>query len=111
MEVKAKLNYLRMAPRKVRLVANLIRGKDVTEAERILRFVKKKAKNPLLKLLQSAIANAVNNFKLKKDDLFISKILVDEGPRLKRILPRARGSVHIIQKRSSHIEIILKEKG
>lgn len=110
MEVKAKLNYLRIAPRKVRLVADLIRGKDVEEAERILRFTKKKAKKPLLKLLQSAIANAVNNFKLKKENLFVAKLLVNEGPRLKRIFPGGRGRPKLILKRTSHIEIVLKEK-
>jgi len=110
MEVKAHLRYLRMAPRKVRLVADLIRGKEVKEAKEILNFCKKRAAKPLLKLLNSAIANATHNFNLKEENLFISKILVNEGPRLKRIFPRARGRRDIIQKKMSHITIVLEEK-
>ncbi|MBC7074074.1 50S ribosomal protein L22 [Candidatus Parcubacteria bacterium] len=110
MEVKAHLRYLRIAPRKVRLVADLIRGKDIREAEKILAFCKKKAAKPLLKLLKSAIANATHNFNLKEENLFVEKILVNEGPRLKRIFPRARGSSDILQKKMSHVTIILNEK-
>lgn len=107
MEIKAHLRYLRIAPRKVRLVADLIRGKPVKEAEKILNFVPKKAALPLLKLLKSAIANAKNNFKIEEKTLFISKILVNEGPKLKRIFPRARGRADIIQKKMSHITLVL----
>ena len=110
MEVKAHLRYLRTAPRKVRLVADLIRGKEVKEAKEILNFCKKRAAKPLLKLLNSAVANATHNFNLKEENLFISKILVNEGPRLKRIFPRARGRRDIIQKKMSHITIVLEEK-
>ncbi len=110
MEVKAHLRYLRMAPRKVRLVADLIRGKEVKEAKEILNFCKRRAAKPLLKLLNSAVANAKHNFNLKEENLFISKILVNEGPRLKRIFPRARGRRDIIQKKMSHITIVLEEK-
>lgn len=109
-EVKAHLRYLRIAPRKVRLVAALIRKKPVEEAERILMFTKKRAALPLLKLLRSAVANAIHNFKLKKENLYIDKLLVNEGPRLKRIFPRARGRADIIQKKTSHVSIVLKEK-
>ena len=109
MPVKAKIRYLRMAPRKVRLVADLIRGKSVGEAQNILSFTKKRAALPLLKLLKQAIANAKNNFQLKEENLYISKILVDEGPRLKRILPRARGRANEIQKKTSHITLVLDE--
>jgi len=109
MGVIAKLHYLRIAPRKVRLVADLIRGKSVIEAENILNFTFKKPVLPVLKLLKSAIANAENNFNLKKESLYISKILVDEGPRLKRLFPRARGRANIIQKKTSHITIVLEE--
>lgn len=109
MEVKAELNYLRIAPRKVRLVADLIRGKKVTEAKKILEFTTKKAAKPILKLLNSAISNAKHNFNLKEENLFISKILVNEGPRLKRPFPRARGRVDIIQKKMSHVTIVLEE--
>ncbi len=110
MKVSAKLNYLRIAPRKVRLVADLIRNKSVIEAENILNFTVKKAALPLLKLLRSAIANAEHNFNLKKENLYICEILVNEGPRLKRILPRARGRADVIQKKTSHVTIILEEK-
>lgn len=110
MEVKAHLRYLRIAPRKVRLVADLIRGKSVEEAENILNFTTKRAALPLLKLLKSAIANAKNNFNLNEKNLFVSEILVNEGPRLKRIFPRARGRADIKQKKMSHITIVLEEK-
>jgi large subunit ribosomal protein L22 len=109
MKVVAQLNYLRIAPRKVRLVADLIRGKSVKEAKRILNFTRKKAAKPMLKLLNSAIANAKHNFNLEEDRLFISKILVNEGPKLKRWMPRARGSISEIQKKSSHIFLELEE--
>lgn len=109
MAVKARLRYLRMAPRKVRLVADLIRGKSVEEAQNILNFTKKRAALPLLKLLKSAIANAKNNFHLDEKNLFISEIRVDEGPKLKRTFPRARGQADIIQKKTSHITLILNE--
>ena len=110
MEVKAHLRYLRITPRKVRLVADLIRGKNVLEAKNILAFTKKKAALPLLKLLNSAISNAKHNFNLQEEKLFISKILVNEGPRLKRIFPRARGRADIRQKKMSHVTLVLKEK-
>lgn len=109
-EVVAKLRRLRIAPRKVRLVADLIRGKKVDEAINILTFLNKKAAKPVLKLLKSAIANAEHNFKLKKDNLFISKITVDEGPKFKRWMPRARGRADLILKRTSHITLVLSEK-
>jgi large subunit ribosomal protein L22 len=110
MEVKAHLRYLRMTPRKVRLVADLIRGKDIKEAKNILNFCKKKAASPLLKLLNSAVASAVHNFNLKEENLYVSKIFVNEGPRLKRILPRARGRMDILQRKMSHVTIVLEEK-
>jgi len=109
MEVKAKLNYLRIAPRKVRIVADLIRGKPVKEAKKILKFTVKRAAKPLLKLLNSAIANAKHNFNLDENNLYISKILVNEGPKLKRVFPRARGHADIIQKKTSHVTLVLDE--
>jgi large subunit ribosomal protein L22 len=109
MEVKANLRYLRMAPRKVRLLADLIRGKSAKEAEKILSFTTKRAALPLLKLLKSAMANAKHNFNLDEENLFVSKILVNEGPRLKRIFPRARGRADIKQKKMSHVTLILSE--
>jgi large subunit ribosomal protein L22 len=110
MEVKAYLRYLRIAPRKVRLVADLIRGKSVEEAERILNFTRKKAALPILKLLKSAVANAKHNFNLDEKKLFISKITVDEGRKMKKLLPRARGRADVVQKKTSHVNLILEEK-
>lgn len=109
MPVTAKLRYLRIAPRKVRLVADLIRGKSIEEAQTILNFTLKKTAQPLLKLLKSAIANAKNNFQLDSENLYISKITVDEGPKYKRWMPRARGQASEIQKKTSHITICLEE--
>lgn len=109
MLVTAKLNYLRIAPRKVRLVADLIRGKTVEEVQSILNFTTKKAAQPFLKLLKSAIANAKNNFQLEESNLYISKVIVDEGPKYKRYFPRARGRADEIQKKTSHITIVLDE--
>lgn len=110
MEVKAQLRYLRIAPRKVRLVADLLRGKTAQAAEAQLTFLAKESARPLLKLLQSGMANAENNFKLKRDNLFIKIITVNEGPRLKRWRPRAFGRAAPILKRSSHILLVLDEK-
>lgn len=107
MPITAKLRYLRIAPRKVRLVADLIREKSVEEAENILNFTTKKATLPLLKLLKQATANAKNNFQLAKESLYISKILVDEGPKLKRWIASARGRADEIQKKTSHLTITL----
>lgn len=107
--VTAKLRYLRIAPRKVRLVADLIRGKKVEEAQTILKFTTKKATKSLLKLLKSAIANAKNNFHLEESNLYISKIIVDGGSKYKRWFPRARGQASEIQKKTSHLTIVLDE--
>ncbi len=109
MSVIAKLRYLRITPRKVRLVTDLIRGKTVEQAQHILNFTIKRTSGPLLKLLKSAIANAKNNFHLDEANLYISKILVDEGPKNKRFLARARGRADQIEKKSSHITIALDE--
>lgn len=108
-EVIAKLRRLRIAPRKVRLVADLIRKKPVQEARTILEFTQKKAAKPLKKLLESAIANAKNNFHLDPSKLYIAKITVDEGPKYKRWMPRARGRADLILKKTSHITLVLKE--
>ena len=109
MPVIAKLKYLRIAPRKVRLVADLIRGKRIEEAQNILNFKVKKAALPLLKLLRSAAANAKNNFQLDESNLYIAKILVDEGPKYKRWRARARGRAEEIQKKTSHVTVVLDE--
>jgi len=107
--VTAKLRYLRITPRKVRQVSDLIRGKTVEEAQTILRYTVKKTAQPLLKLLKSAVASAKNNFQLEELNLYISKILVDEGPKLKRWRARARGRADEIQKKTSHVTIVLDE--
>ena len=109
MKVDAKLNYLRISPRKVRLVADLIRGRKVSEAESRLQFTTKKATKPVGKLLSSAIANAEHNFDLDRNNLYISEITVDQGPTLKRWRPRARGATNQIQKKTSHVTIVLEE--
>ena len=109
MEVKASLKYLRIAPRKVRLVADLIRGLDVEEAKNLLSLERKRAAKNLLKLLNSAISNAKNNFHLNEDNLYIKTIRVDQGPTLKRYFPRAQGRATLIQKKTSHVFIELAE--
>ncbi len=108
-EIVSKIRYLQIAPRKVRIVADLIRGMKVEEARYQLQFLTKRAARPILKLLNSAVANAKHNFNLEEEQLYISKILVDEGPTLKRWMPRARGMVSPINKRTSHITLILSE--
>lgn len=110
MQVTAKLKHFRMSARKIRLVADLIRGLDVEQAASQLKFLGKRAARPVLKLLNSAVANAENDFKLQKNNLYISAIMVDSGPTLKRWLPRAHGRATPIRKRTSHITIILDEK-
>lgn len=100
-----------MAPRKVRLVADLVRGMDLAAAEAQLRFMKKAAARPVLKLLQSAGANATNNFKLDRGILFVKTITVDGGPTLHRWRARAFGRAAAIRKRMSHISVVLDERG
>ncbi|MFA5392342.1 MAG: 50S ribosomal protein L22 [Candidatus Paceibacterota bacterium] len=109
MEVKASLKYLKISPRKTRLVIGLLKGLSVQEAEAQLTYNKKRGSEPIMKLLKSVVSNAENNFHLNKDNLFIKLIRVDEGPALKRHRPRARGAVYTIKKRTSHINIILDE--
>lgn len=109
MEVKAKLRYLKIAPRKVRLVADQMRGESVAKSKGFLTFTIKKATEPLLKLLNSAVANAKNNFNLEESNLYISEIRVDEGPKMKRWMPRARGLASKIEKKTSHITLTLSE--
>jgi large subunit ribosomal protein L22 len=110
MGIQAKLMYLHIAPRKVRLIADLIRGKGVEKARIILNFADKRASEPMLKLLNSAAANAKNNFQIEDTaNLYISKILVNEGPKPKRWLPASRGRANEIRKRTSHIILELSE--
>lgn len=109
-KITAQLNYLRMAPRKTRLIANLVKKTDVLSAATQLKFLPKRAAKPILKLLNSAVANAEKNFSLKKENLMIEKITVGQGPTLKRSQPRAFGRAFPIHKQMSHIVIELKEK-
>jgi large subunit ribosomal protein L22 len=109
MQASTTLRYLRIAPRKVRLVAQLIKGKKAAEARAILQFTIKGATEPLGKALHSAVASAKNNFQLEEENLYISKIMVAEGPKLKRYRPRARGRAFPIEKKTSHITIVLDE--
>lgn len=109
MELRTELNYLRMAPRKVRLVADAIRGKSVPEAEATLRFIRRRAAEPLEKLLAAAVANARQNFQITSPAaLVISRIAVNGGPTLKRSRPRAMGRAFPIKKRTSHVVLVLE---
>ena len=110
MEVRAVAKHIRIAPRKMRLVVDLIRGKKVGEAIAILKHTPKAGSPVVEKVLKSAIANAENNFELDADNLYISKIFVDEGPTLKRFHPRAQGRAYSIMKRTSHVTVYVSEK-
>ncbi|PIP74174.1 MAG: 50S ribosomal protein L22 [Nitrospinae bacterium CG22_combo_CG10-13_8_21_14_all_47_10] len=111
MEVRALLRHTRTAPQKARLVADLIRGKNVNEAINILAFTRKRVAGKFQKLLKSAIANAEENHKvLDVDDLYVKNVQVDEGVTWKRNMPRARGTATKIEKKTSHITLILEEK-
>ena len=110
LEARATLKYARISARKVKIVADLIRGKDVSEALAIVKFTPKASSEIIEKLLKSAIANAENNHEMKHDKLYISEIYANQGPTLKIIIPAAKGSSSRIRKRTSHITIVLKEK-
>ena len=110
MEVKAQARFIRIAPRKARIVMDLIRGKNVKEALGILRYTPRRGSKIIEKVLNSAIANAENNNEMNRDELFISKAYVDEGPTLKRFRPRAQGRASRIRKRTSHITVMLQER-
>jgi len=109
MEAKAVAKYVRISPRKARLVADLIRNKPIEDALNILKFTPKKAARLIEKVLSSAIANAESNLSLDIDSLYVKKILVDEGPTMKRIKPYAMGRAFYIRKRTSHITVIVDE--
>ena len=110
MEAKAYLKYARISPRKVKIVLDLIRGKDVGVAMGILKNTPKSASEYLIKLLKSAIANAEHNFNMDVSRLYVSECFVCPGPTLKRIMPRAKGSADRINKRTSHVTIVVKER-
>ena len=110
MEAKAVAKYIRIAPRKVRVVMNLIRGKNVADAFAILKFTPKAGADVIEKVLKSAVANAENNFDTNVDKLYISSAYVDQGPTLKRIHPRSRGQAFSILKRTSHVTVVVAER-
>jgi large subunit ribosomal protein L22 len=110
MQVIAQLKNFRVAPRKVRLVSRVLKGADALTAKYQLDHLTKKSSNPISKLLDSALANAHNNFGLAKSNLFIKEILVDEGPKLKRFRPKGFGSTSPLEKKTSNIRIVLEEK-
>lgn len=109
-EVQAKLNRLRIAPRKVRSVSDMIKGMDYMAARILLEHTSRKAARPIIKVLDSAAANGHNNFNFVKDNLYVKDILVDEGIKMKRYRPKGFGSAALIQKKTSHITITLDEK-
>ncbi|MFH1875006.1 MAG: 50S ribosomal protein L22 [Pseudomonadota bacterium] len=110
MAVVAKAKYIRITPRKMRVVANQIRGKGVQGAIDYLNFCKRSAATPILKVVKSALANAEQKGGIDVDNLYVKTILIDEGPTMRRWLPRARGMATKILKRSSHVSIELEEK-
>ena len=109
-EITAKLRYLRVSPRKVRVVANSIKGRTAKEAEAHLRFLNRGSAPALRKLLRSAMANAKHNFNIDAEKLNVKTVRVDKGPTLKRMKPRSRGIGSPIHKHSSHITLILTEQ-
>ncbi len=104
---KAKLSYLRVAPRKARIVADLIRGKNAAEALDILAFTVKKSAEPIRKLLDSAVSNAVTNHAMDADALYVREVYVDQAPTIKRWRPRAMGRATRIEKKQSHVTLVL----
>ncbi len=110
MKVRATAKYIRISPRKVRLVVDAVRGRSASEAMNTLQFMPQNAAKEVYKVVKSAVANAENNFNLAPEDLYIDTITADEGPTLKRFRPRAHGRVSPVLKRSSHITVIVGEK-
>ena len=109
-EARATLKYARISARKVKIVADLIRGKDVNEALAIVKFTPKIASETIEKLLKSAIANAENNNGMSAENLYVEECYANKGPTMKRVRPRAQGRAYRIEKRMSHITIVLNEK-
>lgn len=110
MEAKAIAKYIRMSPMKVKIVLDLIRGKNVNEAFAILKYTPKDAAVVVNKILKSAVSNAENNFNLDGNKLYVSEAYAGQGPTLKRFQPHAQGRAFSIKKRSSHITVIVKER-
>jgi large subunit ribosomal protein L22 len=110
MEARAQARYVRISPRKARIVVDLVRNKNVNEALSILLYTPNRAAKIVAKVVQSAAANAENNLEMNRSGLYVDRIFVDEGPTQKRVQPRARGRRFMIRKRSSHITVIVKER-
>ncbi|HWR38588.1 MAG TPA: 50S ribosomal protein L22 [Patescibacteria group bacterium] len=110
MEAKAVAKYIRIAPRKIRIVVDLIRGKNVGEAFSILKFTPKIGSEVVENVLRSAVANAEHNYDMNSDALYVAAVYVDQGPTLKRIHPRSRGQAFKILKHSSHVTLVVKER-
>ena len=110
MEARAKATFERIAPRKVQIVLDLIRNKPADEAMAILKFTPKAAAPVVLKVLNSAIANAENNLEMNRKDLYVAEVYANPGPTLKRYIARSRGSASPILKRTSHISVVLDQK-
>ncbi len=108
MEARAQARFVRVTPRKARRVVDLIRGLPAAEAQAVLRFAPQAASEPVGKVLDSAVANATHNFNLPQDTLVVARTWVDEGPTLKRFRPRAQGRAYRINKRTSHITVVLE---
>lgn len=109
-EARAVAKYIRLSPRKVRYVIDLIRGKKVSEALAILKFTPQRSATAIAKVVKSAAANAEHNLELDKDALVVSQAYVDQGPTLKRFSPRAMGRADLMRRRTSHITIVVSEK-
>jgi len=110
MNVNAHARFIRMSPSKVRQVLNLVRGQHVPDARTMLKFANRKAAHPVSKALESAVANAEHNYALNAGDLFVAEAFADEGPTLRRFRPRARGRATRINKRTTHITIVLSDE-
>lgn len=111
MEITAKAMQVRVSPRKMRLVVDLVRGMDVNEALGILKFTPNKAAEDIYRTIRSAQASAENTYDLDPDDLYVKTIFADDGPTFKRFKPRARGRVNQVLKRTAHLTVIVAEKG
>ena len=110
MEAKAIAKYVRVSPRKAGQICSLVRGKNVDEALAILKFTPRGAAADIAKVVKSAKANAENNHEMNAENLYIASIVANQGPTIKRFMPRAQGRATMIRKRTSHIEVVLKEK-
>lgn len=110
MEARAQARYVRISPKKAQKVVQLIRGKPVQEALAILRFTPQKASRIVMKVLKSAVANAEHNYNLDPEELYVIRAYVDQGPTLKRYMPRAFGRASLLRHRTSHVTVVVGEK-